>query len=206
MHIRQSPVESATVALADWDQDLDADIQTAVMSDGGVLITGPSAEAEAIAAKIHLDKAEELEWIEHIARVTGRPITTLVSADTNIGIWHLADRLAPEGLSILPQVGARPASVLMTLDGTLNPMRQFPAYREIQGLAYEEQRRLLLDPEFRAKVLADEPTTSRFADANTMISTWHKMYVLPQDLSYEPGYSDSIAGVADWLNRQLDSG
>ena len=145
----------------------------------------------------HLDKAEELAWIEHIARLTGRPITTLVSADTNIGIWHLADRLAPEGLSIRPQVGARPASVLMTLDGTLNPMRQFPAYRDIQGLPYDEQRRLLLDPEFRARVLADEPTTSRFADANTMISTWHKMYVLPRDLSYEPGYPDSIAGIAE---------
>lgn len=145
----------------------------------------------------HLDKPEELAWIEYIARLTGRPITTLVIPDTNSGIWNLADRLAPEGLSIRPQVGARPASVLMTLEGTLNPMRQFPSYRLIQGLPFDEQRRLLRDPEFRAKVLADAPTTSRFADTNKMISTWNKMYVLPADLSYEPGYADSIAGIAE---------
>ncbi|MEQ1890114.1 MAG: amidohydrolase family protein [Alphaproteobacteria bacterium] len=145
----------------------------------------------------HLDKPEELAWIEYIARLTGRPITTLVIPDTSSGIWNLADRLAPEGLSIRPQVGARPASVLMTLEGTLNPMRQFPSYRLIQGRPLDEQRRLLRDPEFRAKVLADAPTASRFADTNKMISTWNKMYVLPADLSYEPGYADSIAGIAE---------
>ena len=30
-----------------------------------------------------------------------------------------------------------------------------------------------------------------------MISTWHKMYVLPEDLSYEPTFEDSIAGIAE---------
>ena len=145
----------------------------------------------------HLDNPDELAWIEHIARQTGRPITLLASGDTTTGIWQLADRLEPEGISIRPQVGARPASVLMTLDGTLNPMRQFPSYREIQHLSFDEQRRLLLDSGFRAKVLADEATSSRFADANLMISTWSKMYVLPPDLSYEPSYEDSIAAFAE---------
>src|SRR5690606_6496748 len=113
------------------------------------------------------------------------------------GIWELAERLNPEGFAIRPQVGARPASVLMTLEGTLNPMRQFPSYAEIKDLPFDEQRRRLLDPGFRAKVLADEAKTSRFADTNKMISTWHKMYVLPEDLSYEPDYRDSIAGIAE---------
>jgi N-acyl-D-aspartate/D-glutamate deacylase len=145
----------------------------------------------------HLDKPEELAWIEHIARLTGRPMTLLVTPNVNRGIWDLAARLNPEGFSIRPQVGARPASVLMTLEGTLNPMRQFPAYDEIKNLPIDEQRRLLRDPQFRAKVLADEAKTSRFADTNTMISTWHKMYVLPADLSYEPSYEDSVAGIAE---------
>ena len=30
-----------------------------------------------------------------------------------------------------------------------------------------------------------------------MISTWHRMYVLPADLSYEPTYPDSLAGIAE---------
>ena len=107
----------------------------------------------------HLDKPDELAWIEHIARLTGRPLTLLVTPNVNRGIWDLADRLNPEGLRIRAQVGARPASVLMTLEGTLNPMRQFPAYDEIKGLPIDEQRRRLRDPGFRAKVLGDEAKT-----------------------------------------------
>ena len=145
----------------------------------------------------HLNKPEELMWIEHIARVTGRTLTTLVTPGTNPNLWDMAERLELEGIHVRPQVGARPASVLMSLDGTLNPMRQFPAYRDIQHLPIDEQQRRLLDPEFRARVLADQTTSSRSADANKMVSTWHRMYVLPDDLSYEPGYSDSIAGVAE---------
>ena len=145
----------------------------------------------------HLDQPDELAWIEHIARITGRPLTLLVTPNVANGIWELADRLNPQGFAIRPQVGARPASVLMTLEGTLNPMRQFPSYSEIKGLPFDEQRRMLLDPGFRAKVMADEAKTSRYADTNTMISTWHKMYVLPEDLSYEPDYPDSIAGIAE---------
>ncbi|MDG2111764.1 MAG: amidohydrolase family protein, partial [Actinomycetota bacterium] len=145
----------------------------------------------------HLDTPEELAWIEHIARTTNRSITLLVAPETADGIWNLADRLNPEGFDIRPQVGARLASVLMTLEGTINPMRQFPSYREIKDLPFEEQRQRLLEPEFRARVLADEAKSSRDRDTNTMISSWDRMYVLPEDLSYEPGHEDSIAGIAE---------
>ena len=145
----------------------------------------------------HLDKPDELGWIEHVARITGRPLTLLVGAEGSEGIWDLADRLNPDGFSIRPQVGARPPSVLMTLEGTLNPMRQFPSYDEIKHESVDEQRNRLRDPQFRAKILADQPKVSRYADTNKMISTWAKMYVLPADLSYEPSYPDSIAGIAE---------
>jgi N-acyl-D-aspartate/D-glutamate deacylase len=145
----------------------------------------------------HLDEPDELAWIEHIARISRRPLTFLVGSNTGGSIWDLADRLDGEGLAIRPQVGARPASVLMMLEGTLNPMRQFPSYDEIKSKPFAEQRRALRDPTFRAKVLADEAKVARFADTNMMISTWHRMYVLPTDLSYEPSYPDSIAGIAE---------
>ncbi len=145
----------------------------------------------------HIDNPDEQYWIEYIARKTGRPVTMLVASSTSEAVWDLARRLQAEGLHFRPQVGARPASVLMTLEGTVNPMRQFPAYDEIKNLPVADQRAKLLDPEFRARVLADEPKVSRYRDTNRMISTWDKMYVLPTDLSYEPDHSDSIAGVAE---------
>ena len=179
----------------------------------GNLVPGTNAEADELVAigealagidhgtveiiSDHLDNPDELFWIEHIARRSRRPVTLLVAAETGRGIWDLAARLNPEGLQIRPQVGARPASVLMTLEGTLNPMRQFPSFRPIKDLPIEEQRRHLRDPEFRARILADEAKVHRFADTNRIISTWDKMYVLPPDLSYEPSYAESIQGLAE---------
>jgi N-acyl-D-aspartate/D-glutamate deacylase len=145
----------------------------------------------------HLDQPEEQHWIEHIARATGRPVTFLVASSAPQGVWELADRLNAEGLQIRPQVGARPASVLMTLEGTINPMRQFPSFDEIKHLPFDEQRAKLRDPGFRARVLADEAKVSRYRDTNRMISTWDKMFVLPEDLSYEPDHDDSLAGIAE---------
>ena len=145
----------------------------------------------------HLDTDDELYWVERIARKTKRPMTFLVTPEVNRGIWDLAARLNPEGHHIRPQVGARPASLLMTLEGTVNPMRQFPSYDDIKMLSFDEQRAALRDPEFRSRVMADEPKQSRFRDTNRMISTWDKMFVLPEDLSYEPDYSDSVAGHAE---------
>ncbi len=145
----------------------------------------------------NIDKPEEQYWIEHVARATGRPVTFLIAAAAPSDAWELAERLNADGLQVRPQVGARPASILMTLEGTVNPMRQFPAYAEIKDLPVDEQRAKLRDPEFRARVLAEEPKVSRYRDTNRMISTWDQMFVLPEDLSYEPGYEDSLAGIAE---------
>jgi N-acyl-D-amino-acid deacylase len=145
----------------------------------------------------HLDDPDELGWIEHVARLTRRPVTPLVVRDAREGIWQLAERINPEGCSIRPQVGPRPTSVLMTLEGTVNPMRQFPAYGEIKDLPLAEQRRMLLDPVFRQKIIAGDAKQSRYHDTNRMISTWDQMFVFPTDLSYEPTHADSIAGIAE---------
>lgn len=145
----------------------------------------------------HLQEDDELAWIEHIAVMTGRPLTALVNANPADGLWAMAERLSDQGVQIRPQVGARPASLLLTLDGTLNPMRQFVSYKEIRDLPVDEQRRRLQDPAFRAKILADEAREARFPEATAFTSTWHKMYPLPEDLGYEPAYSDSLAGLAE---------
>lgn len=145
----------------------------------------------------HLRNDDELDWIEHVARITGRPLTTLVTPDAGEGIWELASRLRGEGIEIRPQAGARLASVLMTLEGTINPMRQFPSYDSIKNLPVDEQRRILRTDEFRTRVINDEPKVARDKDTNKMISSWARMFVLPADLSYEPGYEESLEGVAN---------
>ena len=75
-------------------------------------------------------------------------------------------------------------------------MRQFPSYSTIKNLSIEEQKKALRTEKFRSQVLADEPKLARDRDTNKMISSWDRMFVLPEDLSYEPGYEDSLEGRA----------
>ena len=145
----------------------------------------------------HLNEPDELAWIEHIVRHAGRPLTALVNADPSPGLWEMADALSAEGHHVRPQVGARPASLLLSLEGTLNPMHQFASYKAIRKLPLDEQRSMLRDPEFRASVLADDLRDAPYPEITKFSRTWHRMYVLPEDLSYEPTFEDSLQGIAD---------
>lgn len=142
-----------------------------------------------------LTDPEELAWIEHITRETGCTVTPLMTAGPH-PVWDLAERLHKDGFNLRPQVGARPASILMTLDGTINPMRQFPAYREIQSLPLAEQRTCLKDPEFRKRVLAEEAQLPRSADAVRFLTDHEHQYIMDEGLSYEPGPDDTVAALA----------
>ncbi len=143
----------------------------------------------------HLHDPEELSWVEHIARTTGRTVTPLTTAGFG-PVWDLAETLAEDGFSLRPQVGARPASILMTLDGTINPMRQFPAYREIMHLPLEEQRAMLRDPEFRQRVIDDEPMLPASKDAVRFLTDHEHQYLLDERLTYEPSSEETVAAVA----------
>ena len=142
-----------------------------------------------------LEDEDELKWIEHIVRSTGRPITTLTGVGSK-NIWALASDLKKDDLTLRPQIGARPASILMTLEGTINPMRQHQAYRDIEHLPIEERRAKLKEPEFRQRVLTEEKRLPRNKDAIRMMNNYDTIWVMDQNLSYEPSDADSVASIA----------
>ena len=148
----------------------------------------------------HLNDPDELGWIEYIARSTGRTVTPLVTAGFG-PVWDLAEKLKADGFSLRPQVGARPASILMTLDGTINPMRQFPSYREIMHLPLEEQRAKLRDPEFRQRILDDEVHLPANRDAVSFLSDHEHQYLMDERLTYEPSADETVAAVARATGR-----
>lgn len=143
----------------------------------------------------HLNEDDELAWIESIMRQTGRTVTALAGANAG-RIWEFAERVAADGLSLRPQVGARPASILMSLDGTINPMKIFPTYREIMREPLDDQIALLRDPAFRERIKADTPIEYRNADARRFTTSYGEMFPLDDALTYEPGPNDSIEGIA----------
>ncbi len=142
-----------------------------------------------------LSDPEELGWIERVVRDTGCTVTPLVTAGP-APIWRLAEQLNAEGFSLRPQVGARPASILMTLEGTINPMRPYAAYREIHHLPVDERRRRMRDPAFRRRVLEDEPMLPANRDAVRFLTDHDYQYVMDAALSYEPGPEDTVAAIA----------
>ncbi|MCZ6890160.1 MAG: amidohydrolase family protein [Gammaproteobacteria bacterium] len=144
----------------------------------------------------YLADADEQAWIEDILRSTKRPVTTLMGAGIKHPIWKFAERMNAEGFMMRPQVGARPASILMSLEGTINPMRIYPAYKEIASRPLEERVRLLRDPEFRQRVISEAPRHHRNADARRFTTDFAHMFPLDDALSYEPGEADSVAALA----------
>jgi N-acyl-D-amino-acid deacylase len=148
----------------------------------------------------HLEDDDELAWIEQIIRDTGRTLTTLTIPQSK-KIWKLAESLRQEGFDLRPQVGARPASVLMSLDGTIDPMAIFPSYKAIRKLSLEERIQKLRDPAFRNKIKTEEPIHHRNVDARRFTSSYDAMYPLDDSLTYEPTNADSIQGIADATGR-----
>jgi N-acyl-D-amino-acid deacylase len=142
----------------------------------------------------YLDDPEEQAWIEDIMRDTGRTVTALTGPGHPV--WDFSKRMREQGLQFRPQIGARPASILMSLQGTINPMKIYPAYREIKNLPIQEQVLLLRDPAFRKRVLSEEPRYYENADAHRFTTTFDKMYPLDDGLTYEPTPADSIGGIA----------
>ena len=145
----------------------------------------------------YLEDEDELAWIEEIMRNTGRTVTTLTTPGAKRKIWKLAESLQKEGLNLRPQVGARPASILMSLEGTINPLAIFPSYKAIRGLSLDEQIAHLQDPEFRDKIKTEQPVHHRNPDAKRFTTSYTEMYPLDDSLSYEPTANDSIQAIAD---------
>lgn len=144
----------------------------------------------------YLEEDAELAWIEQIIRDTGRTITTLAGPRAK-KIWVLAEKLEQEGFHLRPQVGARPASILMSLEGTINPLAIFPSYKAIRSLPLDEQIAHLRDPAFRNKIKTEQPKHHRNADARRFTTSYGEMYPLDDKLTYEPSPSHSIQGIAD---------
>ena len=160
---------------------------------GEAFSDSPNVTMELISDTI--EDPEELQWIEHIARTTGCTMTPVVQPDMK-EIWKLSERLKADGFSLRPQVGARPASILMMLGSTINPLMQYEPYWEIMGLSPADQRLKLADPAFRERMRAAEPNHPEHPVADRFMNDHEHQYIVDDELSYEPGPEDSIAAIS----------
>jgi N-acyl-D-aspartate/D-glutamate deacylase len=149
-------------------------------------------------------EAEQALMVE-LARRTGGTVTYALAqapyAPTAYrdSLEH-ADKMAAEGIDLVPQVSVRPTGMLFGLQSSLHPFITHPTYRAIADLPLAERVAELRKPEVRAALLADEPGTSN-PIAVTLMSRFGQMFPLGDPPDYEPAPETSVAAVAEREGR-----
>lgn len=146
------------------------------------------------------DPQKEAALLRGLVEKSGRPLSvSLAQADVAPEGWRLLlgaiEAAAAEGLPIRAQVAPRPVGVLLGLELTLNPFSAHPVYREIADLPFTERVARLNDPDFRARLLADEPATDN-PFLKVMLRSFGKIFQLSDPVDYEPGPEHTLEAIA----------
>ncbi len=159
------------------------------------------------------DEEFELRWMRNLARDTGRPIWFLLTDRyEDPQRWRrlmtAVHKARGEGLPITAQMAGRPIGVMMGIGTALNPFTVRPTYKKLEGLAIEEQRRRLRDPEVRRQILAEQPSDAEVAKLaqfrQAVTKKWDRFYVMGNPPDYEPGPEKSVASIAARTGRPPD--
>lgn len=147
-----------------------------------------------------IDSPAQARLHRKIAETSGRPLSfTFAQSPHEPDGWRFMlnelEDAARAGLSIRGQVLPRPTAVMMGLDLTFHPFSLNPSYKAIADLPLGKKVEIMRDPEFRARLIAEEPD-----DPNPffkyLISETEKIFVLGDPPNYNPDEEDSLAAQA----------
>lgn len=148
----------------------------------------------------------EFNMIRGMVEVSGRPLSmTIEQDDRHPEIWEQVlggiTEAAESGLPMKGQVPPRPTCVLEGLTTTLCPFTFHKTYREIFHLPLEQKVAALKDPDFRARLLAEEVEYDPDHIVSFLMTGYHKMFEMGNPPNYEPDPKDSVAAVAEREGR-----
>jgi N-acyl-D-aspartate/D-glutamate deacylase len=101
---------------------------------------------------------------------------------------------------IVPQVSSRPTGLLFGLQSSLHPFITHPTYLELRDVPLERRVVRLRDPEVRAKLVGESPSTRNHVAAGLM-TRFGQIFPMGEPPDYEPAPSTSIAAVAEREGR-----
>ncbi len=144
------------------------------------------------------DVEQEFGLLRRLSERSGRPLS--IGVNQREGLPHqwreildLIEKASDEGLPIKAQSCGRAIGMLFGLELTHNPFSLYPSYREIAHLPFEERLEIMRRPDFRDKLLAEEPVRG---GSPRWFYRLEKTFPLEDPPNYEPAPEDSIAARA----------
>ena len=145
---------------------------------------------------------DEFGWMGQLSREAGIPVTfaALQSIAKEMPLDEQIAAMRAEndnGANIVAQIALRGNGIIMAWQGTVHPFRFRPSWMAIADLPWEEQRARLLDPAFKAQLLAeanDYATAPKDILGVVMVISqgWALQYEMDPDFDYEPSADASI--------------
>ena len=149
------------------------------------------------------DLDQEFGMLRRLALGSGRPMTiSLLQREARPDAWktilghiHASN---DAGAKIMGQVMARPVGVMIGFEISQNPFMDRPSWKAIAHLPFAGKLPHLRNPEFRARLLAEETTDPALKHR---LNTWEKVFPLGDSPDYEPAPETSIAAQAAQQGR-----
>jgi len=114
----------------------------------------------------------------------GQPLGPLSMRWREVLDWCAASTRA--GVTVRGQVAARPVSVLLGHELTLNPFYTTPTYQRLAKLPFEDKIAALREPEVRAAILAEAGDPDPANVLGRLVRRFDQMYPLGDPPVYEP--------------------
>ena len=151
------------------------------------------------------DLETEFAMIRRLVEVSGRPLSlSLAQSHSLPESWRtllgLIEESARDGLPIRAQIAPRPIGILLGLQGTLNPFSAHRAFAEIKNKPHAEKLRIMRDPDFRARILAETDTRQNHPLARRVMA-FDRIFPLGNPPNYEPPRETALAQRAARENR-----
>jgi N-acyl-D-aspartate/D-glutamate deacylase len=141
----------------------------------------------------------EFGWMRQAA-AAGCPVTFLL-AQTNPTpqLWRdllqRCETSTREGAPIIPQVFARPVTILFSFQGE-HPFLYMPSFAPLRDLPHAEKMKALRNPEVRQQILADEdPSTAGIQIIYKQESFWRMTFPMGDPINYFPDPNNNIATI-----------
>jgi len=149
------------------------------------------------------DLDDEFAMLRRLVQKARRPMTlTVLQRDAKPEAWRqVMDHVASanrDGLKITGQVIGRPTGIMLGFEITQNPFFGRPSWMKISKLSLAEKLVHLRNPEFRARLLAEENVDAALA---RRVATFERIFPLGDPPDYEPSADKSIAAIAQRQGR-----